>query len=88
MSQGALKLPCHSSGYSDVDIGDDDQALMLLTSLPYSYDHFVETLLFGKESLTLEDVLSSLNSWELKKRTYAKDDGDGVICKGKAGSSV
>nr|GEV83526.1 zinc finger, CCHC-type [Tanacetum cinerariifolium] len=47
---------------------------MLLTSLPSSYDNFVETLIYGRESLTLEDVLSSLNSWELKKRTNAKDD--------------
>ncbi|GJV24694.1 retrovirus-related pol polyprotein from transposon TNT 1-94 [Tanacetum coccineum] len=51
---------------------------MLLTSLPSSYDNFVETLLYGRESLTLEDVLSSLNSRELKKRTDAKDDGDGL----------
>ncbi|GKE59011.1 hypothetical protein Tco_1498196 [Tanacetum coccineum] len=62
----------------DVDIDDEDQALMLLTSLPSSYDNFVETLLYERESLTLEDVLSSLNSWELKKRIDAKDDGDGL----------
>ncbi|GJX99982.1 hypothetical protein Tco_0357001 [Tanacetum coccineum] len=62
----------------DVDIDDEDQALMLLTSLPSSYDNFVETLLYGRESLTLEDVLSSLNSWELKKRTDAKDNGDAL----------
>nr|GEY30295.1 retrovirus-related Pol polyprotein from transposon TNT 1-94 [Tanacetum cinerariifolium] len=31
-----------------------------------------------KKSLTLEDVLSSLNSRELKTRTNAKDDGDGL----------
>ncbi|GKB24387.1 retrotransposon protein, putative, ty1-copia subclass [Tanacetum coccineum] len=58
----------------DVDIDDEDQALMLLTSLPSSYDNFVETLLYGRESFTLGDVLSSLNSWELKKRTDAKDE--------------
>nr|GEV66436.1 retrovirus-related Pol polyprotein from transposon TNT 1-94 [Tanacetum cinerariifolium] len=62
----------------DVNIDDEDQPLMLLTSLPSSYDNFVETLLYGKESLTLEDVLSSLNSRELKMRTHAKDDGDGL----------
>ncbi|GKE47914.1 hypothetical protein Tco_1479172, partial [Tanacetum coccineum] len=37
-----------------VDIDDEDQALMLLTSLPSSYDNFVETLLYGRESLTLD----------------------------------
>nr|GEV76819.1 hypothetical protein [Tanacetum cinerariifolium] len=39
----------------DVDIDDEDHALMLLTSLPSSYDNFVEILLYGRESLTLED---------------------------------
>ncbi|GJT13376.1 retrovirus-related pol polyprotein from transposon TNT 1-94 [Tanacetum coccineum] len=61
-----------------------DQVLMLLTSLPPLYDNFVETLLYGRESLTLEDVLSSLNSRELKKRTDAKDDGDGLYVRGRS----
>ncbi|GKC80996.1 hypothetical protein Tco_1136713 [Tanacetum coccineum] len=68
----------------DVDIDDADQALMLLTSLPPSYEYFVQTLLYGRESLTLEDVLSSLNLRELKKRTDAKDDGDGLYVKGRS----
>nr|GEU88637.1 leucine-rich repeat extensin-like protein 5 [Tanacetum cinerariifolium] len=34
-----------------------------------------------KESLTLEDVMSSLNSRELKKRTDAKDDSYGLFVK-------
>ncbi|GJR16643.1 hypothetical protein Tco_0799295 [Tanacetum coccineum] len=67
----------------DVNIDEEDHALMLLTSLPPSYDNFVETLLYGRESLTLEDVLSSLNSRELKKRTNVKDDGDGLYIKGR-----
>ncbi|GKC59541.1 hypothetical protein Tco_1087139 [Tanacetum coccineum] len=53
----------------DIEIEDKDQALMLLKSLPSSYKNFVETLLYGKESLTMEDVLVNLNSKELKKRT-------------------
>ncbi|GKE96934.1 retrovirus-related pol polyprotein from transposon TNT 1-94 [Tanacetum coccineum] len=57
---------------------------IFLTSLPSSYDNFVETLLYGRESLTLEDVLSSLNSRELKKRTNAKDDGDGLYVRGRS----
>ncbi|GJR00341.1 retrovirus-related pol polyprotein from transposon TNT 1-94 [Tanacetum coccineum] len=68
----------------NVDIDDEDQALMLLTSLPSSYDNFVETLLYGRESLTLEDVLSRLNSWELKKRIDAKDDSDGLYVRGRS----
>ncbi|GJS70874.1 hypothetical protein Tco_0703715, partial [Tanacetum coccineum] len=33
--------------------------------------------------LTLENVLSTLNSRELKKRTYAKDNGDGLFVRGR-----
>ncbi|GJW82059.1 retrovirus-related pol polyprotein from transposon TNT 1-94, partial [Tanacetum coccineum] len=68
----------------DIDIDDEDQALMLFTSLPSLYDNFVEILLYGRESLTLEDVLSSLNSQELKKRTDAKDNGDGLFVRGRS----
>ncbi|GKB31109.1 hypothetical protein Tco_0870510, partial [Tanacetum coccineum] len=67
-----------------VDIDDEDQAFMLLTSLPSSYDNFMKTLLYERESLTLKDVLSSLNSRELKKRTDAKDDGDGLYVRGRS----
>ncbi|GJZ68010.1 hypothetical protein Tco_0631250 [Tanacetum coccineum] len=44
------------------------------------------TLLYGRESLTLKDVLSALNSQELKKRTNAKDDGDGLFVRGQGSS--
>ncbi|GJX19968.1 hypothetical protein Tco_0222645 [Tanacetum coccineum] len=46
----------------DIEIEDEDQTLMLLTSLPSSYENFVEILLYGRESLTMEDVLANLNS--------------------------
>nr|GEY58896.1 zinc finger, CCHC-type [Tanacetum cinerariifolium] len=39
----------------DTTILDEDQALLLLTSLPSSYDNFVETLLYGRDTLKPED---------------------------------
>ncbi|GKC11826.1 hypothetical protein Tco_1008608 [Tanacetum coccineum] len=56
----------------DTAILDENQAFLLLTSLPSSYDNFVETFLYGRDTLKLEDVLATLNSRELQKM------GDGV----------
>ncbi|GJS22004.1 hypothetical protein Tco_0450636 [Tanacetum coccineum] len=53
----------------DIEIEDEDQTLMLLTSLPSSYENFVETLVYGRESLTMEDVSGDSEFKELKKRT-------------------
>nr|GEV63480.1 retrovirus-related Pol polyprotein from transposon TNT 1-94 [Tanacetum cinerariifolium] len=64
----------------DIEIEDEDHALMLITSLPSSYENFMETLLYGRESLTMKDVLATLNSRELKKRTEGtkEETGDGL----------
>ncbi|GJT46283.1 hypothetical protein Tco_0954998 [Tanacetum coccineum] len=79
----------------DIEIEDEDQALMLLTSLPSSYENFMETLLYERESLIMEDVLATLNSRELKIRTEGtkEEAGDGLYVRrrldhsGKAHSS-
>ncbi|GJR97212.1 hypothetical protein Tco_0269386 [Tanacetum coccineum] len=55
----------------DTAISDEDHTLLLLTSLPSSYDNFVETLLYGQDTLKL-----TLNSRELQKMTEARGDGD------------
>ncbi|GKE91477.1 hypothetical protein Tco_1572572, partial [Tanacetum coccineum] len=69
----------------NIEIEDEDQTLMLLTSFPSSYENFMETLLYGRESLTMEDVLANLNSRELKKRTEGtkKETGDGLYVRGR-----
>ncbi|GKA67304.1 retrovirus-related pol polyprotein from transposon TNT 1-94 [Tanacetum coccineum] len=70
-------------------IEDEDQALMLLMSLPSSYKNFVEALLYRKESLTIEDVLATLNSKELKKRTKGTKEefGNGLYVRGRSDHS-
>ena len=52
----------------EVEINDENQALILLCSLPSSYTHFVDTLIYGRDSISMEIVKSSLNSSEMRKR--------------------
>nr|GEV05530.1 retrotransposon protein, putative, Ty1-copia subclass [Tanacetum cinerariifolium] len=45
--------------------------------------YFVDTLLYGREALTLEDVMAALNSKEIKESFKAKgDDGEGLYVRG------
>ncbi|GJT73861.1 zinc finger, CCHC-type containing protein [Tanacetum coccineum] len=70
----------------DTAILDKDHALLLLTSLPSSYDNFVETLIYGRDTLKLEDVVATLNSRELHKMTKAKGDGgERLYVRGRSG---
>jgi len=49
----------------DVDV---KIALILLSSLAQLYDHIVIIMLYGKETLILEEVTSALLSNEIKKK--------------------
>ncbi|GJS21654.1 retrovirus-related pol polyprotein from transposon TNT 1-94 [Tanacetum coccineum] len=70
----------------EVKLEDEDLALLLLTSLPASYEHFVDTLLYGREEFIFEDVMATLNSKEIKERYKAKrDDGEGLYVSGRTG---
>ncbi|KAL5839337.1 hypothetical protein ACOSQ4_011945 [Xanthoceras sorbifolium] len=42
----------------------EDQALLLLFSLPSSYRHFRETMLYGKDTISLKDVKTALETKE------------------------
>ncbi|GJR98885.1 hypothetical protein Tco_0271059 [Tanacetum coccineum] len=70
----------------DTAISDEDHALLLIISLPSSYNNFIKTLLYGRDTLKLEDVLATLNSRELQKMTEAKGDGgEELYVRGRSG---
>lgn len=52
----------------DVDILDEDKALLLLNSLPDEYDHLITTLLYGKEEIKVDVVASALIGNEYRRR--------------------
>ncbi|KAG6437869.1 hypothetical protein SASPL_102799 [Salvia splendens] len=45
----------------EVKVEDKDAAIILLVSLPESYENFVESFMTGKETLSMEDVRSALH---------------------------
>ena len=53
----------------DIKIDEEDKALILLISLS-EYDHIVTTMLYGKKTLILEEIMSTLLSNEIKKKHH------------------
>ncbi|KAI8538560.1 hypothetical protein RHMOL_Rhmol09G0113400 [Rhododendron molle] len=53
----------------DAKIEEEDKALLLLTSLTTSYDTLVTTLLYGKDTVSLEEVQSALVSHFTQKKS-------------------
>jgi hypothetical protein len=47
----------------DIQIDDEDQALILLCSLPKFFDNFVNSMLYGRDTISLVDVKFSLILW-------------------------
>lgn len=74
----------------NIMLEDKDRALILLSSLYDSYEHFVDTLLYERQTLILKDVKNALKYKDLKKRTYDNDEatGDGLVAKAKSEKKV
>ncbi|KAJ4849750.1 hypothetical protein Tsubulata_046315 [Turnera subulata] len=56
----------------------------MLCSLPPCYENFVDTLLYGKENVTFDDVSSSLKSKELTKSfPDNRTEGESLVGRGR-----
>src|ERR1044072_1907598 len=68
-------------------IDDDVKAVVLLNSLPSSYDHLVTTLTYGKDEVSLDSVSAALMA-HVQRANRAEEEGggsgDGLFARGGA----
>ena len=58
-------------------------ALILLNSLPESYNNLITTLMWEKETLELEEIIGALLSFnQRKKANDGSSKGEGLVAKG------
>ncbi|PKI52456.1 hypothetical protein CRG98_027148 [Punica granatum] len=69
----------------EVEVNDEDQALLLLCSLPKLYENLIDTMLYGRTKLTLEDVKLSLLPKEFMRKVVENQlsDSDGLFARGR-----
>jgi hypothetical protein len=56
----------------DIKVDDEDQALILSCSLPNVFDNFVNSMLYSRDTISLANAKSTLNSIELRTRLNGK----------------
>ncbi|KAE8655249.1 hypothetical protein F3Y22_tig00117034pilonHSYRG01568 [Hibiscus syriacus] len=67
----------------DVKIEDEDRAMILLCSLPPSYEHMVTTLTYGKETINVEVITAALLAHNQRKQNAGENSqADSLYVKG------
>nr|GEU55784.1 retrovirus-related Pol polyprotein from transposon TNT 1-94 [Tanacetum cinerariifolium] len=75
-------LPANMEAQTKVELNKKAHSVVIVCLA--SYEHFVDTLLYGREALTLEDVMATLNSKKIKESSKAnEDDGEGLYVRGR-----
>ena len=76
---------CDTLETIDAALEDEDKALLLISSLPKSYEHFIDALMYGRQTLSLDEVKSALSTKELqgKQESLGNSSGEGLTAKAK-----
>ena len=72
----------------NVSVSEEVQAILLLSSLPSQYNQLKETLKYGRDTLTIEDVTNAAKSKEIelkevKESSTSQRPGDAYIARGR-----
>ncbi|KAM7500938.1 hypothetical protein LguiA_025352 [Lonicera macranthoides] len=68
----------------DVEIDDEDKAILLLNSLPESYDHLTTTFIHGKENVTYDLVSSAVLANEKRLKERGESNSDVLFIRGRS----
>ena len=81
----SIKCVIHLHATIDEALDDEGKALLLISSLPESYKNFVDALMYGRQTLSLDEVKSALNTRELqeKRENLDQETGEGLTAKGQ-----
>ena len=60
--------------------------MLLINSVPKSYEHFVDALLYGRQTLSLEEVKSAHGTKKLKDKqdNPESESSDGLMARGRS----
>ncbi|KAH9685060.1 hypothetical protein KPL70_013801 [Citrus sinensis] len=70
---------CDTLETIDESLSDESKALLLVSSLPQSYSNFVDALMYGRQTLSLDEVKAALNTRGLQEKSeghFKKDCPD------------
>ncbi|KAL0400149.1 UNVERIFIED_CONTAM: hypothetical protein Sradi_2358200 [Sesamum radiatum] len=67
----------------DVSIEDKDRIMILLCSFPFSYEHLVTTLTYGKETIKVDEITAASSTHNQRKQNAGESShGDSLYVKG------
>lgn len=70
----------------DEGLSDESKNLLLISSLPKSYEHFIDALLYGRQALSLEKGKSALGIKKLKDKQDNPEGefGEGLMARSRS----
>ena len=74
---------CDTLETIDEGLNDEGKALLLVRSLPPLYSNFVDALMYGRQSLSLDKVKATLNTRGLQEKQVNLVNGVGLTVKRK-----